>query len=136
VGQGQVFLPHRRPKMGVFGKSNGKRRSNPPHPVTPSSGYANRTTYQNPKCSQSVRPGMGTLLRATTRPENGSRLEKETETPVPLERTRRTLPDLSPKDQDICRTCSGTCYWLIQHQDLASNDRRDRASFLYDSSQK
>src|SRR5712691_9936497 len=60
------------------------------HPATPSSGHANRTTYQNPKCSQSVRPGMGTILRATAGFENGSRLEKETEAPVSLERTRRT----------------------------------------------
>src|SRR5260370_38401368 len=41
---------------------------------------------------------MGTLFRATTGPENGRRLEKETEAAVSLEGTRWTLSDLSPKD--------------------------------------
>src|SRR5260370_8436435 len=55
---------------------------------------ANQTTRQSQGRSKPLRPGMGTLLRKTPGRSHGEHPERKTMALSPLERAKRTLPNL------------------------------------------
>ena len=98
VGQSEILCPRGRTKLGVYGRPFATEWQGQTPAAATSSSNANRTTRSNPCRCESVRPGLGTLPRASRRCQDGANPAGATTFAVPVEGARGSLSGLQPKD--------------------------------------
>lgn len=110
LGEGQVLHPQGRARLGLRGGrlQDGQRRDRDPLSVQDRLS-AHPTAYQGAKGREPVRPGVGNLLRAAPRREDGENPRRAPAGAVSLETTKRPLSGLPARDRHSHRMARPSC---------------------------